>query len=119
MPDEPKKRIEELLQASAKARRAEFGSDPEMPNPMRARLHDEVARVAWEDEPKPRRGWNWFAVSWPVGTVAAAVLVVGFVTLRSHDLRQSEQSRQLAANRHERAGSGAGNPSANRGHDGR
>jgi hypothetical protein len=103
MPDEPRKTIEELLQASAKARRAEFGSDPTMPNPMRARLHDEVARVGREEEPKPRRAWNWFAVTWPVGTVAAAVLVVAFVMLRLHDLQPPNENRQVAINQRERA----------------
>jgi hypothetical protein len=102
MPDEPKKPIEELLRASAKARRAEFGSDPKMPNPMRAQLHDEIRRMAREDEPKPRRRWNWFAISWPVGTVAAAVLVVAFVMSRSHELQSSSESRRSAVNQHER-----------------
>ena len=103
MPNEPKKTIEELLQASAKARRAEFGSDPKMPNPMRARLHDEIARAAREEEPKPRRNWNWFAISWPIGTVAAAVLVVAFVMSRSHELQPPSESRQSATNQRERA----------------
>ncbi len=103
MPDESKKSIEELLQASAKARRAEFGSDPEMPNPMRARLHDEIARVARENEPKAPRSWNWFAISWPIGTVAAAVLVVAFVMSRSHEFQRPSESRQIATNREEGA----------------
>ena len=103
MPDESKKTIEELLQASAKARRAEFGSDPKMPNPMRARLQDEVARVARENEPKPRRSWNWFAISWPIGTVAAAVLVVAFVMSRSHEFQPPSESRQMAAHQEEGA----------------
>ena len=103
MPNEPKKTIEELLQASAKARRAEFGSDPKMPNPMRARLHDEIARATREEEPKLRRKWNWFAISWPVGTVAAAVLVVAFVMSRSHDLQPPDESRQSATNQREHA----------------
>ncbi len=103
MPDEPRKSIEELLQASAKARRAAFGSDPKMPNPMRARLHDEIARATREEEPKLRRKWNWFAISWPVGTVAAAVLVAAFVMSRSHDLQPPGESRQSAKNQHERA----------------
>jgi hypothetical protein len=107
MPDEPRKPIEELLQASAKARRAEFGSDPKMPNPMRARLHDEIARAAREDEPKSRRNWNWFAISWPVGTVAAAVLVVAFVMSRSHELQPPNESRQMATNQPERAKGGS------------
>jgi hypothetical protein len=103
MPDEPRKSIEELLQASAKARRAEFGSDPKMPNPMRARLHEEIARAAREEEPKLRRTWNWFAISWPVGTVAAAVLVAAFVMSRSHELQPPRESRKSAKNQHERA----------------
>src|SRR5437899_24843 len=34
MPPEPKNPIGELLETSATARRAEFGADPKMPNPM-------------------------------------------------------------------------------------
>jgi hypothetical protein len=103
MPNEPRKTIEELLQASAKARRAEFGSDPKMPNPMRARLHDEVARTAREEEPKPRRNWNWFAISWPIGTIAAALVVVAFLISRSPELQPPTETRQLGANQRERA----------------
>ena len=102
MPNEPRKPIEELLQASAKARRAEFGSDPKMPNPMRTRLHDEIARVAREEEPKQRRNWNWFAISWPIGTVAAALLVVAFLISQSPELQTPTESRSLA-NQRERA----------------
>ncbi len=47
---EPKKPIEDLLEATAKARRAQFGADPTMPNPMRAQLHHEIARMARGDE---------------------------------------------------------------------
>ena len=42
MPKKPT--IEELLEASAKARREAFGPAPQMPNPMRARLQEEIAR---------------------------------------------------------------------------
>src|SRR5947209_8587802 len=63
MPLEPKKPIEELLETSAGARRAEFGADPKMPNPMRAQLHHEIARLARRDERKSRR--RSFVLSWP------------------------------------------------------
>ena len=63
MPPDPKKPIEELLEASAKARRAEFGADPKMPNPMRARLHDEIARLGREDQQPERR--SWLSLFWP------------------------------------------------------
>jgi len=43
---EPKKPIEELLEATARARRAQFGADPTMPNPMRAQLHHEIERLS-------------------------------------------------------------------------
>jgi hypothetical protein len=99
MPNEPKQPIEELLEASTKARRTEFGADPKMPNPMRARLHDEIARAAREDEPKARRGWNWFAIPWPIGTVAAVVVIAGFVMWRSHEIQPQRESGQLAINR--------------------
>ena len=73
MPPEPKKPIEQMLEALAKARRAQFGDDPKMPNPMRARLHEEIARGgAAEDEnnePRP----SWITMFWPRLTVAAAL----------------------------------------------
>lgn len=77
MPPEPKKPIEELLEASARMRRAEFGGDPKMPNPMRARLQDEIAKLSRGGEPAPRS--RWFAMSWPRLAMGAACasLVLG------------------------------------------
>ena len=54
MASEPKKPIEQMLEALAKARRAEFGDDAEMPNPMRARLHEEIVRVLLRPESRER-----------------------------------------------------------------
>ena len=59
MPLEPKKPIDELLEASAKARRAAFGADPKMPNPMRTQLHHEISRLTQKDECESR--WRAFA----------------------------------------------------------
>src|SRR5450432_318117 len=78
MPLEPKKPIEELLEASAKARREQFGADLKMPNPMRARLHDEIVRLARSDEPETRS--PWLRMWWPrliVGAAAAALAIGG------------------------------------------
>jgi hypothetical protein len=73
MPSEPKKPIEQMLEALAKARRAQFGPDPKMPNPMRARLHEEIARAgAAEDENTESRP-SWVTMFWPRLTVAAAL----------------------------------------------
>src|SRR5262245_284664 len=73
MPSEPKKPIEQMLEALAKARRAEFGDNPQMPNPMRARLHEEIARAGEAEkenvEPRP----SWVTRFWPRLTVAAAL----------------------------------------------
>jgi hypothetical protein len=94
MPSEPKKPIEQMLEALAKARRAEFGDDPKMPNPMRARLHEEIARAgASEDEKVESRG-SWLTMFWPRVTVAAAlatliVLVPAIWWNRSHPLAES------------------------------
>ncbi len=74
MSRESKKPIEEMLEASAKARRAEFGADPKMPNPMRAHLHEEIARVARAAETQPRRGW--LAIFWPQLSLVSAVAAV-------------------------------------------
>jgi hypothetical protein len=73
MASDPKKPIEQMLEAQAKARRAQFGDDPKMPNPMRARLHEEIARAgAAEDEKVESRG-SWLTMFWPRVTVAAAL----------------------------------------------
>ncbi len=97
MPDEPRKSIEELLQASAKTRRAEFGADPKMPNPMRARLHDEIARLGREDQPRERR--SWLAKFWPrisIVSAVTAVLVTASVLWLGHRSDSGSESRQLA-----------------------
>ena len=94
MPSEPKKPIDQMLEALAKARRAQFGDDPKMPNPMRARLHDEIARgEATEDEKAESRG-SWLTMFWPRVTVAAAlatliVLVPAIWWNRTHPLAES------------------------------
>jgi len=74
MPPEPKKPIEELLEASARARRAEFGADPKMPNPMRTQLHHEIARLARKDECESR--WRAFGISWPRLMTATALALI-------------------------------------------
>jgi hypothetical protein len=94
MPPEPKKPMEQMLEALAKARRAEFGDDAKMPNPMRARLHEEIARAgAAEDEKVESRG-SWVTRFWPRVTVAAAlatliVLVPAIWWNRTHPLAES------------------------------
>src|SRR5437762_10982129 len=74
MPLEPKKSIEELLEASAKARRAAFGADPKMPNPMRTQLHHEISRLARKDEGESR--WRAFGISWPRLMTATALALI-------------------------------------------
>jgi len=86
--------MEQMLEALAKARRAEFGDDAKMPNPMRARLHEEIARVgAAEDEKVESRG-SWLTMFWPRVTVAATlatliVLVPAIWWNQSHPLRNT------------------------------
>src|SRR5205085_10216447 len=95
MPPEPKNPIEELLEASARARRAEFGADPKMPNPMRAQLHEEIARRNRGGE--PRR--SWFANFWPqlsLATAVAAALVVASVVWFRSETKITRADVQLA-----------------------
>ena len=73
MASEPKKPIEQMLEALAKARRAEFGNDPKMPNPMRARLHEEIARAGATDDENIESRASWVTRFWPRLTVAAAL----------------------------------------------
>ena len=74
MPLEPKKPIDELLEASAKARRAAFGADPKMPNPMRTQLHHEISRLTRKDECESR--WRAFRISWPRLMTATALALI-------------------------------------------
>jgi hypothetical protein len=74
MAPEPKNPIEELLETSARARRAEFGADPKMPNPMRAQLHHEITRLMRKDECASR--WRAFGISWPRLMTATALALV-------------------------------------------
>ncbi len=94
MASEPKKPIEQMLEALAKARRAQFGEDPQMPNPMRARLHEEIARVGAAEEENVESRPSWVTMFWPRLTVAAAlatliVLVPAIWWNRSHPLGES------------------------------
>jgi hypothetical protein len=96
MPPEPRKPIEELLEASAKARRAEFGVDPKMPNPMRARLHDEIARIGRKDEPERRS--RWLGTWWPRIAIGAAMaaLIIGAPVMWWHARQSTGDSFHLA-----------------------
>ena len=83
-----------MLEALAKARRAQFGDDPKMPNPMRARLHEEIARVGAADDEQVESRSSWITMFWPRVTVAAAlatliVLVPAILWNRSHPLTES------------------------------
>src|SRR5262245_7330808 len=94
MASEPKKPMEQMLEALAKARRAEFGDDPKMPNPMRARLHEEIARAGTEEDEKSESRPSWITMFWPRVTVAAAlatllVLVPAIWWNQSHPVARS------------------------------
>ena len=83
-----------MLEALAKARRAEFDDDAKMPNPMRARLHEEIARAGAADDEKVESRRSWLTMFWPRVTVAAAlatliVLVPAIWWNRSHPLTES------------------------------
>jgi hypothetical protein len=91
MPSEPKKPIEQMLEALAKARRVQFGDDPKMPNPMRARLHEEIARAGAAEDQNVESRPSWVTRFWPRVTVAAAlatliVLVPAIWWNQSHPL---------------------------------
>ena len=94
MASEPKKPIEQMLEALAKARRAQFGDDPKMPNPMRARLHEEIARAEAAEDEKGESRPSWITMFWPRLTVAAAlatllVLVPAIWWNQSHPVAES------------------------------
>jgi hypothetical protein len=94
MASEPKKPIEQMLEALAKARRAQFGDDPKMPNPMRACLHEEIARTGAAEDEKGESRPSWITMFWPRVTVAAAlatllVLVPAIWWNQSHPVAES------------------------------
>src|SRR6185312_10754379 len=112
MASEPKKPIEQMLEALAKARRAQFGDDPKMPNPMRARLHEEIARARAAEDEKSEFRPSWITMFWPRLTVAAAlatliVLIPAIWWNQSHPL--AERSL-VAARDHSAAASDQLNP---------
>jgi hypothetical protein len=114
MPSEPKKPIEQMLEALAKARRAQFGEDPKMPNPMRAGLHEEIARVGAAEEENVESRPSWVTMFWPRLTVAAAlatliVLVPAIWWNQSHPLAESGD---LALREHTAGAAGRSNPAA-------
>jgi hypothetical protein len=95
-PDPNKKPIEELLERSARTRRTQFGRDPAMPNPMRARLQDEVARVASDSAPSLRR--SWLAIAWPRLAMGAAIAsVIAAVSVFWWRTHESVESRARLA----------------------
>jgi hypothetical protein len=94
MGSQPKKPIEQMLEALAKARRTQFGGDPKMPNPMRARLHEEIARAGAANDEKVEPRPSWVTRFWPRVTVAAAlatliVLVPAIWWNQSHPVAES------------------------------
>ena len=94
MASEPKKPIEQMLEALAKARRIQFGDDAKMPNPMRARLHEEIARAGAAHDENVESRESWLARFWPRVTVAAAlatliVLIPAVWWNRTHSVTES------------------------------
>src|SRR6188474_258933 len=94
MASEPKKPMEQMLEALAKARRAQFGDDAKMPNPMRTRLHEEIARAGAADDEQSESRPSWITMFWPRLTVATAlatliVLVPAIWWNQSHQLAES------------------------------
>ena len=87
--------MEQMLEALAKARRAQFGDDAKMPNPMRARLHEEIARGGAADDEQSESRPSWITMFWPRVTVAAAlatliVLVPAIWWNQTHQVTQSD-----------------------------
>jgi hypothetical protein len=95
---EPKKPIEEILEASARARRAEFGVEPRMPNPMRAQLQAEIARRN-RAPAEGARGWR--DLLWPrlaLGTALVTALVSAAVIWSRFEAPSPQPTLQLAMN---------------------
>ena len=108
MGSEPKKPIEQMLEVLAKVRRAEFGDDPQLPNPMRARLQEEIARAGAADEENVKSRESWLTRFWPRVTVAAALatLIVLVPAIWWNQLRRSGAPADVAAR--DRAAGGNG-----------
>lgn len=89
----PNSNMEDLLKASARKRRAEFGADPTMPNPTRVRLHDEIARLNRVGLSRP--GTSWLSSFWPqlsaIGAVAAVLLTAAVLWPEHEDASRQEK----------------------------
>jgi len=112
MGSEPKKPSEQMLEVLAKARRAEFGNDPKMPNPMRARLHEEIARAGAADEENVELRESWLTRFWPRVTVAAALatLIVLVPAIWWNQKRPFSATADVAARDRAAAGGNRLNP---------
>lgn len=91
MPTDPNRKIEEMLEASARMRREQFGGDARMPGPMRAQLHDEIARRSRPREPER----SWFSAWWPrlaIGAVATLILIGGPIWLGQRSINNIRQN---------------------------
>jgi len=101
-----------MLEVLAKARRAEFGGDPKMPNPMRARLHEEIARAGAADEENVELRESWLTRFWPRVTVAAALatLIVLVPAIWWNQKRPFSATADVAARDRAAAGGNGPNP---------
>ena len=93
MSSDPKRPIENLVEQSARTRRVAFGSEPKMPNPMRAQLHEEIERQNCSTGAPARA--SLFQVFWlRLAAAAVAVVLIGIPILR---WRQTHQPSRIAA----------------------
>ena len=101
-----------MLEVLAKARRAEFGDDPKMPNPMRARLHEEIARAGAADEENVESRESWLTRFWPRVTVAAALatLIVLVPAIWWNQKRPFSPTADVAVRDRAAAGGNGANP---------
>jgi hypothetical protein len=106
--------MEQMLEALAKARRAQFGDDPKMPNPMRARLHEEIARAGTAEDKNAESRPSWITMFWPRVTVAAALatLLVLIPAIWWNHSHPGAESGDLALRDRTAASSAVLNPAA-------
>src|SRR5512134_2050762 len=98
MPQEPEKKIEELLKAYAKKRREDRGAPLEIHPATRKLLQTEVARLRVKPAPDSRSWFQSLTQFWPrIGFAASIVIALGVVIWKLDlENRRSKEFAQAA-----------------------
>jgi hypothetical protein len=93
MPDEPNRKMDELLKSYAKKRRADAGAPLELHPATRRMLQSEVARLRPERTPASRRWIHSLTRFWPIIGFSVSILVALGLVSRSINQRTPREAQ--------------------------